>query len=62
LVFASPEGVKLPQDLGVASEQSGHEDHQEADDDGFDDDESFHHQPRVVRDRWWSLGLMRIML
>jgi hypothetical protein len=46
-VFASPESVELAEDLGVAAEQTGHENHQEADDDRFDDDESFHHDPGV---------------
>jgi hypothetical protein len=38
----------LAQDLGVAAEQTGHENNKEADNDRFDGDESFHHDPGVV--------------
>jgi hypothetical protein len=46
-VLASAKGVELAQDLGVAAEKSSNQDHQEADDDTFDNDESFHHRLRV---------------
>jgi hypothetical protein len=60
LVFASSESMKLAQDFGVAAEQAGHENHQEADNDGFDDDESFHGQSGEVGR--WVVGPRQIML
>ena len=44
-VLAAPEGVELAQDLGVAAQEAGHQNDQKTDDDGFDDDESFHQAP-----------------
>jgi hypothetical protein len=60
-VFASPESVKLAQDLGVAAEQTGHENNQEADNDRFDDDESFHYQSGVVGGGWWVVSPTQVM-
>jgi hypothetical protein len=61
-VLASAESVKLAQDLGVAAEQAGHKDHQESDDDGFDDDQGFHHESLIGVVPSRTRGLWQIML
>jgi hypothetical protein len=40
----SSEGVELAEDFGMASQQSGHQNHQQQDHDAFDDDQGFHGQ------------------